>query len=167
MHGLRAAARHLQARAGSRDFSPSLTAELGRGGHRSRAAARGLAAALLACSMAGALAADTMPARQLERFAAEAGRAGQPEAGRAFFTTTHGRAWSCASCHGERPTTPRRHAGTGKTIPPLAPAANPQALSDTARVDKWLRRNCRDVLQRECSAGEKADVIAWLIGPAR
>jgi hypothetical protein len=128
-------------------------------GRSLRAAAAGLALALLA-PWAGA--ADTTPARQLERFASEAGRPGAVEAGRAFFTRTHGGAWSCASCHGEVPTAPGRHASTGKAIAPLAPAANPRAFTDTAQVDKWLRRNCRDVLKRECSAGEKADVLAWL-----
>lgn len=126
---------------------------------RLRAAAAGVALALIA---AGAGAADTTLARQLERFVAEAGRPGAVEAGRAFFTRTHGSAWSCASCHGEVPTAPGRHASTGKAIAPLAPAANPRAFTDAAQVDKWLRRNCRDVLKRECSAGEKADVLAWL-----
>jgi hypothetical protein len=31
-----------------------------------------------------------------------------------------------------------------------------------AKVEKWFRRNCQDVLQRECSAQEKGDFIAWL-----
>ena len=31
---------------------------------------------------------------------------------------------------------------------PLAPAANPKAFTDTARVDKWFRRNCNDVLKQ-------------------
>ena len=129
------------------------------GGYRLRAATAGVALALLA---PWASAGDTTLARQLERFAAEAGRPGAVEAGRAFFTRTHGGAWSCASCHGETPTAPGKHASTGKAIAPLAPAANPRAFTDTAQVDKWLRRNCRDVLKRECSAGEKADVLAWL-----
>jgi Domain of unknown function (DUF1924) len=40
--------------------------------------------------------------------------------------------------------------------------ANPKAFTDSAKVDKWFRRNCKDVLARECSAGEKADVLAYL-----
>ena len=35
------------------------------------------------------------------------------------------------------------------------------------KVDKWFRRNCKDVLARECSAAEKADVLAWLISLKR
>jgi hypothetical protein len=47
-------------------------------------------------------------------------------------------------------------------LEPLAPSFNPRAFTDSAKVDKWLRRNCKDVLQRECSAREKADVMAYL-----
>ncbi len=35
-------------------------------------------------------------------------------------------------------------------------------FTDTAKVDKWFRRNCNDVLSRECTAMEKADVWAYL-----
>jgi len=110
-----------------------------------------------------ALAADTTPAQQLERFNVAAGTPGQAERGRDFFTRRHGGEWSCASCHGQLPTRPGKHASTGKAIEPMAPSANPRAFTDTAKVDKWFRRNCKDVLQRECSAGEKADVLAYLI----
>jgi hypothetical protein len=79
-----------------------------------------------------------------------------------FFTSRHGGEWACASCHGNPPTATGKHAGTGKPIDALAPAFNPQAFSDTAKVDKWFRRNCKDVVQRECSGGEKADVLAYL-----
>ena len=108
------------------------------------------------------LAEPTSPSSQMERFSAEAGRPGVVELGRQFFVKKHGGEWSCASCHGEAPTRSGRHASTGKVLEPLAPAFNPKSLTDTARVDKWFRRNCKDVLSRECTAGEKADVLAWL-----
>jgi hypothetical protein len=120
------------------------------------------AAALALAALPHAQAADTTAARQLERFSADAGQPAQPDRGRMFFTTRHGSEWSCASCHGQPPTGAGKHASTGKAIDPLAPAFNPRAFTDTARVDKWFRRNCKDVLQRECSAGEKADMLAWL-----
>jgi len=77
--------------------------------------------------------------------------------------------WSCASCHTADPRREGRHAVTGKAIRPLAPVANPARFSDRARADKWFRRNCNDTLGRECSAAEKADVLAYLIslGSAR
>ena len=108
--------------------------------------------------------ADTSPAQQLERFSAQAATPGQAERGRVLFTSRQGGEWSCASCHGNPPTKPGKHASTGKSIDPMAPAVNPKAFTDTAKVDKWFRRNCKDVLQRECSAAEKADVLAYLIG---
>lgn len=108
------------------------------------------------------MALPTSAGAQMERFAAEAGRPGVAELGQQFFVKKHGNEWACASCHGESPTRNGRHASTGKVLEPLAPAFNPKSLTDSARVDKWLRRNCKDVLGRECSAGEKADVLAWL-----
>ena len=108
-------------------------------------------------------AADTSPAQQLERFSAQAATPGQAERGRVFFTRRQGGEWSCASCHGDPPTKPGKHASTGKAIASMAPAANRDVFTDTAKVDKWFRRNCKDVLQRECSAAEKADVLAFLL----
>lgn len=118
---------------------------------------------LALCAVVTASAADTTPTQQLQRFASEAGRPGSASAGERLFTQKHGGEWSCASCHGERPLAAGRHAGTGKSLPPLAPSANPKSFTDVGKVDKWLRRNCKDVFSRECSAAEKADVLAWLI----
>lgn len=109
-----------------------------------------------------AQAADTTPAQQLARWSAEAGAPGNAARGQSFFYARHGGEWSCASCHGQPPTAEGKHANTGKAIAPLAPAFNPKAFTDTAKVDKWFRRNCKDVLARECSSGEKADVLAYL-----
>jgi hypothetical protein len=117
----------------------------------------------LALAPLPALAADTSAAQQLERWSAQAGAPGQAERGRIFFTSAHGGEWSCASCHGNPPTATGKHASTGKAIDPLAPAFNPRAFTGSAKVDKWFRRNCNDVLQRECSAAEKADVLAYLL----
>jgi len=122
------------------------------------------ASACLVLLQGSAQAADTSPAQQLERFSAQAGAPGQAARGRVFFTSRHGGEWSCASCHGNPPTQPGKHAITGKFIDPMAPAANPEAFTDAAKVDKWFRRNCKDVLQRECSAAEKSDVLTYLIG---
>ena len=127
-----------------------------------------LRAALLGLLLAGiawpALAADTSAAEQLQRWNQAAGQAGDAARGRGFFTARHGGEWSCASCHGTVPTGPGKHASTGKTIEPLAPAFNPKAFTDTAKVDKWFKRNCKDVLSRECTPAEKADVLAYLVG---
>jgi len=114
-----------------------------------------------------AQAGDTTPDAQLQRWTAEAGAPGNAERGRAFFTTKHGGEWSCSSCHNAPPTTEGKHASTSKPIAPMAPAFNAKAFTDAAKVDKWFRRNCKDVVSRECSAAEKADVLAYLIAQKR
>ena len=121
---------------------------------------------LLACAAflgAQALAADTSPAAQLSQWSTAAGKPGNVAQGQVFFNSQHGGQWSCASCHGTPPSGDGKHASTGKAIKPLAPAFNPQVFTYSARVDKWFRRNCKDVLSRECSAAEKADVMAYLL----
>lgn len=129
-------------------------------------AASALSALVLTVGAAGAWAADTSPAQQLQRWSTQAGAPAQADRGREFFTSLHGGEWSCASCHGKPPTRQGKHASTGKSIAAMAPAVNPKAFTDSAKVDKWFRRNCNDVLNRECSAAEKADVLAYLIGLA-
>jgi hypothetical protein len=121
-----------------------------------------VASAVAAVAGAPAIAAETTAAQQLAHWSAQAGTPGNADKGKAFFTARHGGEWACASCHGTPPTAQGKHASTGKPIAPLAPAFNPKAFTDTAKVDKWFRRNCNDVLSRECTAVEKADVLAYL-----
>jgi mono/diheme cytochrome c family protein len=85
-----------------------------------------------------------------------------PERGRQLFTATHGRDWSCATCHTPDPRRQGLHATTGKTIAPLAPSANAERFTSRAKVDKWFKRNCNDVLGRPCTPVEAGDVLAWL-----
>ena len=120
-----------------------------------------LALAGLALTLLPAQAAT--PAEQLIAYTAQAGAPAQAARGQQFFNSRHGKDWSCASCHGASPTAPGKHASTGKVITPLAPAFNPERLADSAKTEKWFRRNCNDVMGRECSASEKADVLAWLM----
>ena len=82
--------------------------------------------------------------------------------GQQLFLARHGDL-SCASCHTDNPKAAGRHAKTGKTIEPLAPVANANRLSDPAKVEKWFKRNCNDVLARACSAKEKGDFVTWLV----
>jgi hypothetical protein len=120
------------------------------------------AAALLAASALGAAQAAT-PNELQAGYSAQAGAAASPARGQQFFTSTHGRDWSCSSCHGSVPTQTGKHAATAKAIGALAPAANAERFTDAAKVEKWFRRNCNDVVGRECSTGEKADLLAWLL----
>ncbi|MGE5318719.1 MAG: DUF1924 domain-containing protein [Hyphomicrobiaceae bacterium] len=123
--------------------------------------------ALLGMAAAVAGAADS-PASLMAHYAQQAGvpvAALSAARGAALYRTEHpgrnGAAVSCAACHTANPTQAGR-TRVGKRIEPLAPTANPQRFTDAAKVEKWFRRNCQDVLQRECNAQEKGDFIAWL-----
>jgi hypothetical protein len=117
-------------------------------------------------ALCAAVASSTLAATPAELAAAYGAQAGTPAAaarGEQFFRSRHGREWSCSSCHGAPPTGTGRHAATGRAIRPLAPAFDPERFTDAARTEKWFRRNCNDVVGRECTAAEKADVLAWLV----
>ena len=103
------------------------------------------------------------PAELLAGYSAQAGQPANAAKGEAFFKASHGQEWQCTSCHGKSPMAGGRHASTDKAVEPLAPAANAKRFTDSAKAEKWFRRNCKDVLARECTASEKADVLAWLI----
>jgi cytochrome c553 len=120
-----------------------------------------LAAALLLAAL-GAAAQAATPADLQAGYSALSATPAVPDRGQQLFTSRHGREWSCASCHGAVPTQAGRHAATGKAIAPLAPAFNPDRFADAAKTEKWFRRKCNDVMGRECSPAEKADVISWL-----
>jgi uncharacterized membrane protein len=111
--------------------------------------------------MTGVLAAT--PIELLKEYATASGQQARPEKGQDFFNTTHGKEWSCSTCHTKQPTAEGQHASTRKVISPLAPAANAKRFTDSAKTEKWFRRNCNDVLGRECTFSEKADVLSWLI----
>jgi cytochrome c peroxidase len=73
-----------------------------------------------------------------------------------------GESVGCTTCHTDDPK------ATGltrarKKIEPLAPVANPERFTDTAKVEKWFTRNCDDVLERPCTPQEKADFISFLL----
>lgn len=114
-------------------------------------------------AMIGSCVFAATPADLLSTYSAQAGTAAQPARGQQLFMTKHGKEWSCATCHSSAPTVDGKHATTGKLISPLAPAFNAERFTDIAKSDKWFRRNCNDVMGRECTAVEKADVLAWLM----
>lgn len=128
----------------------------------------GLSLLAVACAFSSTASAAT-PAEIRQEFAAAAkaatpGFAGLSAArGEQFFKNTHGKDWSCATCHGARPVSDGKHAVTGKIISPLAPAANASRFTDFAKTEKWFKRNCNDVLGRECTSAEKGDVLEYLM----
>lgn len=128
---------------------------------------RYLSIAALLLALDGAAAAQ-VPADYLQSLQSAA-RAADPaftafsaQRGHDWFNSRHGTDWSCSTCHTEDPRATGRHTRTGRSIAPLAPAANPERLTDVAKMEKWFKRNCNDVIGRACTPGEKGDVIAYL-----
>jgi hypothetical protein len=119
---------------------------------------RSLIFTLLALS--GLATAET-PSQIADRYAAGA----SPKRGGEFYARKFGisdKMPACTACHTDDPARPGRHAVTGKDIKPLSPSANPERFTDAAKVEKWFKRNCKEVVGRECTPGEKADFIAYV-----
>ena len=68
---------------------------------------------------------------------------------------------TCASCHGRDPRASGRTL-TGKAIDPVAVSMSPARYTDPAKVEKWFKRNCTEVMGRECSAREKGDWLSFM-----
>jgi hypothetical protein len=87
--------------------------------------------------------------------------------GKEIFTSTHtgkqGKPMACTSCHTTDLANSGKNALTGKVIDPLSPRANPQRLTSTKDVTKWLKRNFMDVYAREGTAQEKGDVLTYIM----
>ena len=69
---------------------------------------------------------------------------------------------ACTACHGESP----RGAGrtlTGKNIEAVAVSVTPKRYTDAAKVEKWFKRNCNEVLGRACTAQEKGDWLSYML----
>ncbi|EEG07603.1 DUF1924 domain-containing protein [Pseudogulbenkiania ferrooxidans] len=125
---------------------------------------------LLAASLAPLAQAASSPAELLQGYAAEARQAApgfsgfSAERGKELYyrrNTKDGKAISCASCHSDDP---RRSGMTPsfRKIGPMASAVNPERFRDPAKVEKWFRRNCDDVLSRACTPLEKGDFLTFL-----
>lgn len=69
---------------------------------------------------------------------------------------------SCTTCHTANPAAPGKTT-VGKVIEPLSPGANAQRFTDPKKVEKWFKRNCEWVLERECTPREKGDFITYMM----
>lgn len=108
--------------------------------------------------------ADT-PQQILDGLVAQAGPASAARGEQLFRAKSNaGRsAESCSSCHTENPKAAGQHVKTHKAIDPIAPVAQRDRFTDPAKVEKWFKRNCQEVLARACTAQEKADFTAFMI----
>lgn len=131
------------------------------------APAAALAGLLVALSAPGPAAAGALDERLADYRAAGAGPF-SAEAGRALWTAERavpGEApRACPACHTADLKAPGKHVETGKPIDPLAPSANPDRLTDGRQIEKWLLRNCKWTLGRECSPQEKGDLLTFIAG---
>lgn len=99
------------------------------------------------------------------RTAAGAGYQASAARGAEFYARRFGvseKLASCAACHTDKPSQAGEHVITHKSIKPLAPSANPERFTDAPKVEKWFKRNCKEVVGRACTPGEKADFIAFV-----
>lgn len=88
------------------------------------------------------------------------------DAGRAFYVkkvVKDGQDYACASCHGDDPTRPGKHAKTGKVIKPLAIQANPEAFSSVAKAEKGFAKHCRDLYGNDCEPQDKGNFLTYLL----
>ena len=69
---------------------------------------------------------------------------------------------ACTSCHGNDARGPGRNLA-GKAIEPMALSASSARYTDPAKVEKWFKRNCNEVLGRECTPQEKGDWLSFMI----
>jgi hypothetical protein len=74
-----------------------------------------------------------------------------------------GEMMSCSTCHGKDLSKEGHHHKTNKLIQPMAPSANKERFTDAKKIEKWFKRNCNDVLARECTAQEKGDFLKFLL----
>lgn len=114
------------------------------------------------------------PAQLLAGYVAEAtqttpGFSPSAERGRQFYLQRHAvtdKQPGCFSCHTDNPLASGQHVSTNKSIEPLAPVAGSERFTRAAKSEKWFRRNCKEVLGRECTAAEKADLLRFLLAEA-
>ena len=69
---------------------------------------------------------------------------------------------SCASCHTEDLTQNGKHIKTKKNIKPMSPSVNPERLTDSKKINKWFKRNCKWTIGRECTAQEKTNFLVYI-----
>jgi len=69
---------------------------------------------------------------------------------------------SCTTCHGDSPRSVGR-TPAGKSIEAVAVSVTPTRYTDPVKVEKWFKRNCTEVLGRECTPLEKGDWLSYMI----
>jgi hypothetical protein len=121
--------------------------------------------ALTLFTTSNAYAADNAVDTLLAEYETAGGKDFSVEAGQTLWLQTFdtdGQQRSCGTCHGDDLQESGKHARTGKVIEPLAPSVNDKRLTDIKHIKKWLLRNCKWTLGRECEPQEKGDLLVFL-----
>ncbi|MBI5886061.1 MAG: DUF1924 domain-containing protein [Deltaproteobacteria bacterium] len=89
------------------------------------------------------------------------------EEGKAFFNakrmhSANKEERGCTTCHTTNPAN-KGKTTVGKVIEPMAPSINKERFTDPAKVEKWFKRNCSWVLERECTPKEKGNYITYML----
>lgn len=123
---------------------------------------------LAAILVSGVAAAALNPDMQglVEKYRKEANvKSFSAEDGKNFFTAkrrhSKGEERSCTTCHTADPKQKGKTV-VGKVIEPMAQSANKERFTDPKKVEKWFKRNCEWVLERECTPKEKGDFITFM-----
>ena len=69
---------------------------------------------------------------------------------------------ACTSCHGKDVRGTGKTAA-GKSIDAMAASVTPTRYTDPAKVEKWFKRNCTEVLGRVCTPQEKGDWLTFML----
>jgi hypothetical protein len=113
--------------------------------------------------------ADT-PASLINGYSVEAAKSApgfkaSAQRGQAIFTKEWGvsqKMPNCTVCHSKNLKVPGKHVVTDKVIEPLSPTVNPERFTSLKKVEKWFKRNCTEVVGRDCTDAEKADFIQFV-----
>ena len=119
-------------------------------------------ALILISSAANAALVDDMQAEFEQQANTANASAGETLWKQTFIDTESGQQRSCASCHSDDLYKAGKHVRTGKVIDAMAPSVTAARFTERRKINKWFKRNCNWTLGRECSAQEKADLLAYL-----
>jgi hypothetical protein len=118
------------------------------------------------CGAAGPAFGETFEPAGLASYQRDAGIRADAKRGKDFWLASHqdtdGKSINCTSCHGDDLGKAGKHNKSGKLIEPMSRRVNKERYTDAEKVEKWFKRNCKQVLQRECTAAEKGDVLLFL-----
>lgn len=87
--------------------------------------------------------------------------------GKEMWEATHmvkGEEMSCVKCHTANLKEAGKHYKTGKKIEPMAVSVNAKRFETVKHAKKWFKRNCKQVYKRKCTAQEKGDFLAYIVG---